>query len=174
MTGKNFTPFPVLQTGRLTLRQLRSSDDQAILALRSNASVNQYLDRQPSKSLADAQKFIQTITEAVHRNESVYWAITLSGTDKLVGTVGLFNVGENPATAEIGYELLPDFQGKGLMQEALAKVLRFGFQQVGLHVIEAYTRAENQRSTRVLENLNFKRDSAADESLMLFKLTHTG
>ena len=174
MTGKNFTPFPVLKTGRLTLRQLRSSDDKEIFALRSNDNVNKYLDRKPSKSIDDAKNFILTINENIQRNDSIYWAITLNGTDKLIGTICLFDFSEDHSKVEIGYELLPDFQGKGIMQEAMSKVIHFGFQHVGLNSIEAYTHSENQSSTRLLEKLNFKRDGAADENFTIFKLTHNG
>ena len=58
MTSRNFTPFPVLKTERLILRQLISSDDKEIFALRSNDNVNKYLDRKPSKSIDDAKNFI--------------------------------------------------------------------------------------------------------------------
>ncbi|OUJ69795.1 GNAT family N-acetyltransferase [Hymenobacter crusticola] len=174
MMGKKFMPFPVLKTGRLLLRQLRRSDDHDILALRSNDNVNRYLDRQPSKSIDDARNFIHTINENVQRDDALYWAITLNGADNVIGTVCLFNFSENALKAEIGYELLPDFQGKGLMQEALSTVIHFGFHQVGLHVIEAYTRFENQRSTSVLEKLHFRGDSAADRNFTLFKLTPNG
>lgn len=174
MTGKNFTAFPVLKTERLTLRQLISSDDKDIFALRSNDNVNQYLERKPAKSIDDAKNFIQAINENIQRNESIYWAITLNGTGKLIGTICLFDFSSDNLKAEIGYELLPAFQGKGIMQEAASSVIDFGFQHIGLHSIEAYTHSENQHSTRLLEKLNFKRHSAGDDNFMIFKLTHTG
>src|SRR5215218_1634995 len=138
MGGKNFTPFPVLKTERLTLRQLVSSDDNEIFALRSDGNVNKYLDRKPSKSIDDARNFIQAINENIQMNDSIYWAITLNATDKLIGTICLFDFSSDNLKAEIGYELLPDFQGKGIMQEATSKVIQFGFQHVGLASIEAY------------------------------------
>src|SRR5829696_2634771 len=123
MTGKNFTPFPVLKTERLTMRQLRSSDDKEIFALRSDDNVNKYLERKASKSFDDARNFIQTINENIQRNDSIYWAITLNGTDKLIGTICLFDFSDDNSKAEIGYELLPGFQGNGIMQEATSKVI---------------------------------------------------
>ena len=128
MTGRSFTPFPVLRTERLKLRQLRSSDDNEIFALRSNEAVNKYLDRKPGKSIDDAKNFIQAINENIQRNDSVYWAITFNDTDKLIGTICLFNFCNDNSKAEIGYELLPDFQGKGIMQEAVSEVIHFAFQ----------------------------------------------
>ena len=87
MRDRNFKPFPVLKTERLTLRQLASSDDNEIFALRSNENVNKYLDRKPSKSIDDAKTFIQTINKNIQKNDSIYWAISLNDTDKLIGTI---------------------------------------------------------------------------------------
>ena len=171
MGDRNFTPFPVLKTERLTLRQLVSSDDNEILALRSDDNVNKYLDRKPSKSIDDAKTFIETINKNIQRNDSIYWAITLNGTDKLIGTICLFDFSDDNLKAEIGYELLPGFQGKGIMQEATSKVIDFGNQHIGLNSIEAYTHFENQSSTRLLEKFNFKRHSVDGNNLMIFKLT---
>lgn len=172
MTSKKFTPFPVLKTERLTLRQLRSTDANEIFALRSNNNVNKYLDRKPSQSIDDASNFIKAINENIQRNDSIYWAITLHNRDKLIGTICLFNFSEDSSKAEIGYELVPDLQGKGIMQEATSNVIHFGFQHVGIKTIEAYTHPENKSSTRLLEKLNFKRESAAPENFLVFKLTH--
>jgi ribosomal-protein-alanine N-acetyltransferase len=174
MEGSNFKPFPVLKTERLTLRQLGSNDDKEIFALRSDDNVNKYLSRKQSKSIDDAKNFIQAINENIQRNDSLYWAITLNSANTLIGTICLFNFSEDHLKVEIGYELLPHFQGQGIMQEAVSKVIHFGFQHVGLNSIEAYTHSENQSSTKLLEKLSFKRYSAEGDNLMIFKLTHNG
>lgn len=173
MMGKKFTPFPVLKTERLTLRQLKINDAEEIFALRSDESVNKYLDRKPSRTIDDAKKFIEMINENTQRNDSIYWAITLNDTDKLIGTICLFDFSDDDTKAEIGYELLPEFLGRGLMQEAASKVIDFGVQYIELHSIEAYTHSENQSSIRLLEKLNFKRHRAGDENSTIFKLTKT-
>lgn len=174
MGDRNFTPFPVLKTERLTLRQLVSSDDNKILALRSDINVNKYLGRKPSQSIDDAKVFIQTINENIQKNNSIYWAITFSDTDNLIGTICLFDFSDDNLKAEIGYELLPDFQGKGIMQEATSKVIDFGIQLLGLNSIEAYTHSENQSSTKLLEKFNFKIHNVDGNNLLTFKLTSNG
>ncbi|MEO8233962.1 MAG: GNAT family N-acetyltransferase [Flavobacterium sp.] len=172
MTNRIFTPFPILNTDRLILRQLVNTDDNEIFALRSDDNVNRYLGRQPSKSIEDAKSFIQAITENVKKNDSIYWAISLSG--NLIGTICLFEFSDDNTKAEIGYELLPSYQGKGFMQEAVLEVLEFGFQHIGLNSIEAYTHSENQNSTKLLEKFNFKKqlssESNSDKSFIVFKL----
>ena len=156
------------------MRQLISSDDNEIFALRCSNNVNKYLDRKPSKSIDDASTFILTINKNIQKNESIYWAITWNDTEKLIGTICLFNFSDDNLKAEIGYELLPGFWGKGIMQESISKVIDFGVQQIGLNSIEAYTHSENQSSIRLLEKLNFKMHSSGDDNFVMFKLTHNG
>lgn len=171
MRGRNFAPFPVLKTERLTLRQLVIGDANEIFALRSDPEVNRYLDREPAKSIDDAKTFIQIVNANMRKNDSIYWVITLNSTDKLIGTTCLFNFSDDNLKVEIGYELLPNFHGKGIMREATSKVIDYGFQHIGLNSIEAHTHSENQTSTRLLENLKFKRYSIGADRFIIFRLT---
>ena len=175
MLTNTFTPFPVLKTERLTLRQLSVNDDKEIFALRSDKQVNKYLDREPSNTIEDARKFIDKIAEVVRQNEGIYWAITLTNNDNFVGTICLFNFSNENNQAEIGYELLPAFQGQGIMQEATSKVIAFGLDVIGLKTIEAYTHLENKNSSKLLEKYNFKKqeyiDSNSNDMFVTFKLS---
>jgi ribosomal-protein-alanine N-acetyltransferase len=177
MLSVTFTPFPVLKTGRLTLRQLSVNDDKEIFALRSDKQVNKYIDRDPSNTIEDARKFIHKIAEVVRQGEGIYWAITLADNDKLVGTICLFNFSNENDQAEIGYELLPAFQRQGIMQEAISKVISFGFQVIGLKTIEAYTHLKNENSSKLLERNNFRKqentDNSSNNMFVTFKLSAT-
>ncbi|MDB5253307.1 MAG: family acetyltransferase [Flaviaesturariibacter sp.] len=171
MQGRNFSPFPVLKTQRLTLRQLSGGDENEILALRSDDEVNRYLGRNPARSIDDARNFIRAINESIEKNESIYWAVTLNGSDTLVGTICLYDFSIDNSKAEIGYELVPGFQGKGFMQEAAIKVIDYGIRGMGLRSIDACTHPGNGRSTRLLEKLGFKKDCSVNDGLVLFRLT---
>ena len=83
----------------------------------------------------------------------------------------MFNFGEDDGKAEIGFELMPEFQGKGIMLESCATVIDYGIQHIGLKVIEACTHINNQGSARLLEKLHFKRDGKDDPNLLIFKMT---
>lgn len=65
----------------------------------------------------------------------------------------------------MGYELLPDFHGKGLMQEALSKVPDFGFAAMKLQTIAAWTIAPNLYSIKILERNLFKRDFELESNI---------
>ena len=57
--------------------------------------------------------------------------------------------------AEVGYMLHPDFQGKGIMQEALIKVIDYGFSSMNLNVIVADLHPDNIKSVNVLQKNGF-------------------
>ncbi len=151
--------FPILITERLTLRQLSLSDAQNIFALRSDSKINKYLDRQPSKTIEDARSFINNVVE----NELIYWAITLTESGAFVGTICLFEFSDTPNRCEIGYELLSNFQRKGIMKEAASKVIEYAVQTLQIQTIEAFTHKNNQSSTKLLEKLEFKKSIKPEE-----------
>lgn len=51
----------------------------------------------------------------------------------------------------LGYELNPDYQGKGLMNEAIVPVIKYSFGAIGLKTLEAFIHKENNRSISMIE-----------------------
>jgi [ribosomal protein S5]-alanine N-acetyltransferase len=155
MVTKNFTPFPILTTERLTLRQLSIDDQQNIFALRSDKEINKYLDREPSKTIEDAINFINKINDNIQKSNSIYWVITLTETKTFVGTICLFDFSIEKNSCEIGYELMTKFQSQGIMKEATKEVIDYVFQTLQFQKIVAFTHNENQHSTKLLTKFNF-------------------
>jgi ribosomal-protein-alanine N-acetyltransferase len=151
----NFTPFPNLETPRLVLRQIKLEDENEIYILRSDSRVNEFLEREKAGSIEDARNFINMINANIRNNKAVMWAITMKNNSKLIGTIVYWNISKENSTAEIGYELNPDFQGKGIMQEAISKIIEFGFETMEIQTIEAYTTDGNHKSINLLVKNNF-------------------
>jgi ribosomal-protein-alanine N-acetyltransferase len=169
--NKGSKTFPVLLSERLTLRQLSKSDAEAIFQLRSDMEINKYLDRKPSKTLEDALNFIKSIIENSESDELYYWAITKTSEGKLIGTICLFDIADGKC--EIGYELLPQYHGQGIMIEAAKEVIEYANQTLGVKAIDALTHKENQSSTKLLQKLGFKQLNLVNEEnpdLILFRL----
>ncbi|MEO8238956.1 MAG: GNAT family N-acetyltransferase [Flavobacterium sp.] len=162
MLNRNFTPFPILTTARLTLRQLSIDDKQDIFALRSDTEINKYLAREPSKTIDDAINFIRKVNYNIKNNNSIYWAITLTDTKTFVGTICLFDFSNEKNSCEIGYELMMEFQGQGIMKEAVQVVIDYVFQNLKFKKILAYTHYENLNSTNLLLKLNFVKSLETD------------
>jgi len=156
MFKTDFYPFPLLTTARLVLRQLEPTDDAAILDLRSNEVVNQYLDRKPAKDLLAAQQFITSINNVVANAEGLFWGIASRETLHLVGTICLYDFNAENNSVEIGYELHPSWQGKGIMHEAMNAVIQFVFDKMNAHLINATVATANQRSIQSLLRHGFK------------------
>ncbi|MFX1254046.1 MAG: GNAT family N-acetyltransferase [Promethearchaeota archaeon] len=155
MNKIDFKPFPVLKTERLILRQLQIEDEADIFALHSDESVLEFIDTPKANSLDEARDFIHKTNDGITKNEWIMWGIVLSDTNKLVGTICIWNISKKHSKAEIGYVLLPEYQGKGIMQEALTKVLHYGFEAMQLHAIEAYTHPKNLKSINLLDRNKF-------------------
>jgi len=160
MIEANFNPFPDMTTQRLRLRAVEPTDQQEIFSLRSDHRVNQYLDRDPAHTIQDAINFIDRIINGIEKNEIIYWGICLKENPRLIGTIGLFNISLKSSTAEVGYELHPFYQGKGIMFEAINTVLKFGFEEMKLNSIFAECSKNNKDSIRLLERLGFRLDGA--------------
>lgn len=154
-----FNPFPKLETDRLLLRNIEESDHEIILFLRSDTMINKFIERpehRKTKNKTDAIKFINEINENAKTNKSIAWGITLKNHPEIVGTICLWNFSEDRKIAEVGYDLNPSFQGKRIMSEAMKSVIDFGFTQLKLDIIEAFTHKENETSKRLLKKNGFK------------------
>ncbi len=163
MRQRNFNPFPELISQRLRLRQIEAEDLQQVYSLRSDEQVNLFLDRKPALSEDDAKIFIDKIIKAVEQNEVIYWAICLKENPRLVGTIGLFDFSSTCQSAEIGFELNPFYQHKGIMHEALSLVIPYAFQTLELKTISAFSTADNINSIRLLEKNGFRPESEGVE-----------
>lgn len=147
-----------LSTERLILRKPVLDDAREIFNLRSNEQVNRYLDRQVAASIEDAITFIKDVLVTIDKNEGYYWVICLKENPRPVGTICCFDLSSDQTTAEIGYELHPFYQHKGIMQEALTTVLQYGFQVLQLKSITAFPAVDNVPSIKLLERNGFKRE----------------
>ena len=169
--NSKFTPFPTLTTERLVLRQASKEDLAEILFLRSDPQINKYIRDATSKNLEEVEAFLAMITEGIKTGRDVYWGINLKGDLKMIGSICLWNFSENQKIAEVGYGLNPKFQNQGVMSEALQSVLKYGFQHLGLELIEAYTHRENEASKRLLTKNGFtliegKKDKHNEDNLV--------
>lgn len=144
-----------IETERLQLRTLERKDVDTVFALRSSEMVNKYIARPLQEERSEAFAFIEKIKKGLANNEIEFWAIQLKDIPTCIGTICLWNFSEDKMTAEVGYDLLPEFYGKGVMGEALQAVLQFGFVNLSLKVIEAFTHRENTGSKNLLEKNKF-------------------
>lgn len=160
----SFDPFPTLETPRLVLRQIVAEDLQSLFRMQSDPEVVRYFGRPPDPSPEETKKRVDTIMTGVREGTSIRWALTLRDSGKFIGSGGFWKWDKGHRWAEIGYELAPAQWGKGLMPEAIAAMLRFGFERMELHRVEANLDPANVASRRVLEKLGFVREGVKREN----------
>ena len=153
-----FKPFPEIKTERLFLRKIESSDCDVILFLRSDKSINKFIERpenRKTKNISDAISFINELDNNIERNKSISWGITLKDQPVIIGTICLWNFSQDKKIAEVGYDLDPKYQNKGIMSEAMKIIVDYGFKELKLDKIEAFTHAENVNSKKLLVKNGF-------------------
>lgn len=160
----NFSPFPNLETERLLLRRVDSNDIKEIFALRSNPETMKYIPRPLVKTDEDALEHIAMIDSKIDSNEGINWAITLKDNPKLIGVIGHYRIKPENYRAEIGYMLLPEYNGKGIVSEAVKEAVNYGFQVMKLHSIEAIIDPDNYASAKVLEKNGFVKEAHLKEN----------
>ncbi|MDQ1855038.1 GNAT family N-acetyltransferase [Chryseobacterium sp. WLY505] len=144
-----------LETSRLILKGINENNTEDILRIRGNPEVNKFVKRVSPKTNYDALQFILTIKQRTQNNQTVYWGISLKDQSYLIGTICLWNFSEDRKTAEVGYELLPEYHRQGIMSEALNAVVEYGFNELHLQEIVAITNTFNENSKRLLLKHHF-------------------
>lgn len=167
--------FPIIKTERLTLNQVELNDAEFILFQRSSPEVTKYIRREPYTKVEQAIAFIEMITQQFTEKQSYTWALRNPETNEMLGSICLWNFSEDRKTAEIGYDLHPNFQGKGFMNEAMQATINYGFNELNLNQIEAFTSKYNETSKKLLTQNNFilnsNRKDEDNEDNFIFELS---
>ncbi len=165
MLKLNFKPFPEIETDRLLLRQVNKKDANTLFLLRTDKKAIQFIDRAPASSVDEIKSFIKMINKKIKDNETICWAITLKeNPEELIGTISFHRIELENYRAEIGYMLMPEHWRKGLISEAIPKVIDHGFSKMKLHSIEANINPNNALSRKVLEKFGFKKEAHYKEN----------
>lgn len=148
--------MPDLDAERVRLRHPRPTDADAVFAIFGDERAMRYWSHEAFETRAQAVDYLRSIDRGFAERTFCQWAITERGADELIGTVTLTGWDERNRRMELGYMLSPAHWGKGLASEAVRAVLRFGFERIGLHRVEAELDPRNAASARLLERLGFR------------------
>ncbi len=84
---------------------------------------------------------------------------------KLVGSVAFVKIDKGNRSAEIGYWLSENMQGKGIMSQSCERLIQYGFENMNLNRIEINAAAENSKSLAIAKKLGFHYEGTIRESL---------
>ena len=153
--------LPTLETARLKLRPYSESDIAELIPLIGTREVAATTLRIPYPyTQDDAEAFIEMAQEP----GKIWLATTLRTDGRQIGGVGL-RVDEQHQNAELGYWLGVAYWGQGYATEASREMLRYGFQDLGLHRIFASHFGHNPASGNVLRKLGMRHEGCQREHL---------
>lgn len=155
--------IPQLRTERLLLRGWTEADLAPFAALNADPRVMELLLGPLARSESDA--LAQRMQSRFEELGFGWWVVEAPGHAKFAGVLGIsaprFTAPFTPCV-EIGWRFAAEHWGRGYATEAAREVLRFGFEDVGLEEIVAFTVPHNRRSRAVMERLGMTRREEDD------------
>lgn len=144
-----------LQTPRLHLRPIRPGDAEDLLAARSDAEVMRYWDWPPQTSVDEVRAIIARHMDEIDNGATHWWAVALTPRGPAIGECDLSEIDPHHRRAEVGFLFRRAAWGQGYAHEAMARVLRYAFEDLGLERLWARFHVGNSGSQRLLEKLGF-------------------
>jgi ribosomal-protein-alanine N-acetyltransferase len=158
----NRQPFPILYTNRLVLDELRDDDHEAIYHIFSDKEAMALYDMERLTKAEEGLDIVNFLRNKFATNSGIRWAIREISpsrkSSKLIGTCGFNNWVAYDHSAIIGYELAPEFWGKGYATEAIHKIISAAYNdelQIHVNRIEASVVPSNIGSEKVLKKNGF-------------------
>lgn len=157
----------VIESERLRLSQVAADDWELFRRLHTDADVMRYVsDPLPEEEIRE--RFGVRLLD--WDREQTHWlclAMREKSSGAAVGVTGLRAEWMPFRQAEVGFLLLPEFQGRGYAGESLARVVTFAFEECGFHKLKAIVTGGNEPSCRVLERAGFRREGVIRDNFKL-------
>lgn len=150
-------------TKRLIIRDFVRDDWESVHQYASDEQVTEYMEWGPNAE-KDTKQFIEhtLLMQQQNPRKDYEFAVVLRDTSELIGGCGIHI---DQSNGEIGYCFNPDYMGKGYATEAARALLKFGFNDIGLHRIFAKCRPQNVRSANLMKRLGMKQEGHLREHL---------
>lgn len=146
-----------IKTDRLLLRTFEDSDIENVFKGLSHPDVIPYygVNYDTLEATKEQMKFFADL----EKNETgIWWAVCSIDNKIFYGAGGLNSLSKKHKKAEIGFWLLPDFWGQGIMREAMPLICKYGFDKLGLHRIEGLVETDNVNCKRAMAKLDFRHE----------------
>ncbi len=144
-----------LQTSRLFLRPIRITDAADIFVGRRDPEVMRYWDWPPPQTVDQVRSLIHNHLGEIESGAVHWWVAARSPRGPAIGECDLSAVDLQQRRAEIGFLFRREVWGQGYAREAMERVMRYGFDELGLERLWARFHAGNAASRRLLEKLGF-------------------
>lgn len=169
MTTAAFTDLyrhlPRLETPRLVLRKATQDDVPDIFLYASDLQVTRYLRWGPHPNMDATRSHVDEVLRQYDRGEDGPWFIEYKDTGTVLGHIHLMEIESRHRKAQVGFVLSQDYWNRGMMTEALGKVLEFSFTHLGMNRIEGWCILQNRAGARVMEKNGMQKEGSLRDYL---------
>lgn len=158
---KNNITDLILETPRLLMRPLTMSDAVVMFAMDNNPNVHKYLWQNPTQTIEETEKILVYIQKQYDENNIGRFATILKETGEFIGWTGIKYINDhvengNTNFYDYGYRLDEPFWNKGYATEASLAWLDYGFNQMQIELMNAYTHHDNGASNHILSKIGMQ------------------
>lgn len=141
-----------LTTDRLVLRKFATTDaTAAFINWTSDERVTTFLTWHPHDSPATTLSVVKEWVNSYENNNFYQWAIQLKSICQPIGSISVVDIDENTNSITVGYCIGSKWWKQGYTSEALAAIIKFLFEEVGVNRIIAKHDIENPNSGNVMK-----------------------
>ena len=157
--------LPVLAGSTVTLRELRASDALSLCTLLTTEEVSRFISPPPT-TVEGFERFIAWTLRQRRAGSYVCFAVTLDSTDTAIGIFQLRELEPGFGTAEWGFALGSAYWGTGVFQEGAELLIKFAFEAVGVHRLEARAALRNGRGNGALRKMGAVQEGLLRQSFL--------
>lgn len=149
---------------RVRLSRVTADDLDFICRLETNTGIWLYEEQVES----DKEKVRNKYLEQMNSTSQYDFVITneVDGKENPVGLAQICSYSEYRKSWEVGYAIIPEFQGHGYGYEAMNLLLEFTFHQLRAHKVVGMCNCHNVKSMNLMEKLGMKREGTFKKELM--------
>ncbi len=153
----------MIETQRFTLREVNDSDIVYIHKGLSNRALTEFYDVH-FDTLEETKEQMEWYADLKKNGTGMWWCVFDKETNEFCGAGGYNGLDRNHRKAEIGFWLLPEYWGKGIMKEVMPKLFELGFEDLNLNRIEGFVVSDNVKCKNALNKINFHYEGTMRES----------
>ncbi|MDA1199972.1 MAG: GNAT family N-acetyltransferase [Bacteroidetes bacterium] len=153
-------------------REIGPLDAAFIQKLTNTPGWLQHIGDRGTRTIEGSLAYIErAYTEPYARVGFGLWAVVNRSSQQPMGVCGLVSRPDAPAP-DLGFALLPEFEGRGWIRSASRIVLSHAWEHLHLTLVDAYANEDNARSRKTLEALGFACLSCAEHPLFRAVVCH--
>ncbi len=151
-----------LETERMIIKQYKEGDGPVFFEL-VQENMDRLLDSFPltlanTNDEVNSELYIQSKIAEWYEQKSFSFGIWTKEESKYIGHISIKNIDWVIPKAELAYFITKDFEGKGLMSEALNVIIKFCFEELKMNRLFLRIMTDNLRSYKLAEKFGFKKE----------------